>query len=233
MRPVDGRLRFLVQRAFADVADDADDFVRPAPIPENFDLLPDRVHVREILFRHRLVDQQHARFLHVAFVEQPAFQQRDAHRLEIGRRDHAHLHSRFLPGCGCGLPDDLESISRGETGERQITDRADRLHARQGGDAVLRLLEEIEDLVRLGVFLARQLRAHRQHVLGVETGLDGLQPHEAADHQAGADRARRARATLRRRRTRCGMSGCGRRSNRASLLSARRSNPAATLAAPG
>jgi hypothetical protein len=54
------RLGFLAQRAFADVADDADDLVGPLPSTK-LDLLADGS-VWEVAFRERFVDQEHSRF---------------------------------------------------------------------------------------------------------------------------------------------------------------------------
>src|SRR6187399_2407706 len=109
-----------------DIADDADDLVRAAAVPHHFKLFADRILIREVTFRHRLVDEKHPSFFYVSLIEQTAALQRDAHGLEVIRSDDPHFDSRLLSRQGRRLAGNLEAVARREPArERKIANRAD------------------------------------------------------------------------------------------------------------
>src|SRR5581483_6430239 len=152
-----GRLAF--EPVLFDVADDADELAPDGValrVPLEADPLAQGVLVRPELSRHRLVnDRDGLRALHVAVVEVPAFDERDAHRLEVARaREPAVTPRRHLPGRHLTAFDG-KTAARIHPAHRQAGREADRLDAGQGRDAFESLLVKAVNLRRLLVFALR------------------------------------------------------------------------------
>src|SRR4029434_1344895 len=75
----------------------------------------------------------------------------------------------------------------GPSAERYVADQGCGLDARERLRALAHLAEEGGLLMPLGIAAERQEEIAAEHALGVEALVDGEQPFEAAEEQAGAD----------------------------------------------
>ncbi len=140
----------------------------------------------EIALRQGPVDDDHPRRARdVALVEDAPGEDRDAQRLEIARRGDPLL-GEGLFAARILAPLDAEPPV-GPSAERDVADQGCGLDARERLRALTHLAEEGGLLLRLRVAAGRQEEIAADHALGVETLVDGEQPVEAAQEQAGAD----------------------------------------------
>ena len=162
MRPVGHGARLRVETLMAHVADDADDFVVARVVPGDADLLADRILAGPVPPRHRLVDDDPVGDVAlVGLVEEPAFEQRNAHRLEVVPGHDANVRHGLIPCRGFRLADDFIARRRAETIERQPAGAADGLDARQDREPIEQALVELRPLRRLPVARARKRDFHR------------------------------------------------------------------------
>src|SRR5262245_37925570 len=169
------------------IPDHAHNLAHPIVAVTDVDPLADRVSIHEETPREALVDDRHARRLAVIpAAEVAAFEQRNAHRLEIVGAYRAVRGRQLFSGRSGGAAFDLEADSDTCAGKRRADAGADRLNARNGGQAPPDLLVEGRLLLRLRVTRWRQKSLQRQESLRVETGIDLLKPEKALDHQPRA-----------------------------------------------
>jgi hypothetical protein len=64
---------------------------------------------------------------------------------------------------------------------------SDSLNAWESGNPPERFLEEGDLLFSLLILIESQTDLHRQHMIRVESGIDGNKPSEAFHHQSGSD----------------------------------------------
>src|SRR6185503_12254238 len=110
------------------------------------DLLPDRILVREIRLRQRLVDDRDnvasIGCEDIGLVEQPAPENRNSHRLEVVTADRPHIGVQRGLGWIVLTTADLEWAAVGRATERELADYADRPHARCRAEASKQLVVE-------------------------------------------------------------------------------------------
>ncbi len=95
-RPVGHRAAFGIEAGVLDVADHADDFVLQV-VPGDADTLADRILARPVPERHGLVDDDAAFGVGgIVVAQEPAPEERNAHRPQIVVRDHADVRHGFL-----------------------------------------------------------------------------------------------------------------------------------------
>jgi len=109
-RQIEARARGFAQRTIFDVGGDADDLQRRR-LRVEYEVAADGARSRPISRRHRFVDDHHRRLTGtIAAVEGTPFTNRDAQRLEVGRRDdvevelHVFVGSRLITRNGDGGP---------------------------------------------------------------------------------------------------------------------------------
>src|SRR6185436_12331477 len=77
-----------------------------------------------------------------------------------------------------------ERSARITAARRQIGPKRGKLRAGQRLDSLKRLIVESRQLIALCVLRPGKRKLHRQYILRVESRIDILKPHEAADEQA-------------------------------------------------
>src|SRR5262245_9739973 len=83
--------------------------------------------------------------------------------------------------------------------EREVVDGADRLDAREGGDATEHLPVESHDRGVFVVLYGRKRQLQRERVIGAETRVDALDFPITPQHQACPEQQHRCEGELRRR----------------------------------
>ena len=193
------------------IADDADDLGRHGRRPQRNDDAPaERVFIREILLRQRLVDDDDVALLaDLLLGEEPAALERDFERAEevqIGDTNVRRTH--WLIGQRLRAAFDFKSGSRAQPEERGIVDRACRFDAGQGLHPFEGLREKVDPLRVIIVAGTRQRDPHRQHVPRVEARVDPLQAAGSCERASLRRPVALARARFRRRPGRCATAGC-------------------------
>src|SRR5262245_32159819 len=182
MGEIDGGRFLRAQTAALHVADHADDFAHRRDVfyrNAGADAFSDRVFVREVAARQRLIDDDDARRLQVvALGEFAPADEPDAHRAEITVGREAQVGPRPFRSLN-RTPFDLESGIGVTAAERQREDHPGGAHAGQPLDALDQLTVEAGDLLRLSVTVVWQVNSQRQNLVWVEARVDALQPQEA------------------------------------------------------
>ena len=151
--------------------------------------LPIAIFTGPELARHVLVDDDPAlRVGRILFVEEPASQERDAHRLQVIVRDRrARPPPAPSPGGGFGWPTTSNDVADAETRQREPADRAGRRRLPAARRLAEKTGEELRTLPVSSIPRARKRQPHRHGVRWIETGIDVEQMLEAPHQQAGAD----------------------------------------------
>src|SRR5215510_2249051 len=114
------------------VADNADDLTIKQRAHSDVEALADRVFAGEEPFRHRLIDNNHARrIFRIALGEKAASEQRNAHRFEIARRYREVVRVRLTAGGVRRTALDNEYQHEVVSAERRDNSGAGRLYAGQ------------------------------------------------------------------------------------------------------
>src|SRR5262245_29385534 len=196
MREVDGGFSRLAQATVLLVADDPDDLhlqrrrhdtTQRAVLPRQCrDALADRVFVREIAAPKRFIDYHHARRIGlVAFIEPPAAEQRDAHRLKIAFTDGPVLRDRLF-SLHRRSPLNKE-LCWPSSFERQKACGVGRLRAGQGPQARDKRGVKLRDLAPVAVTRKWKLKVEGQYIAGIETRVYALQPHKTLEQKPRAE----------------------------------------------
>src|SRR6185295_16967426 len=166
------------------VARDADDLPRFITHHQH-QSLSEGFFVRKDLAREQFADNQHFGALaNLLFGEVAAAQQWNSHRAEIVLvyapkirvESVDHIHGR------AALDGERHVIWL--AAQRQFGHHSGGFNSRQPGYATFDLLEEICGLLWGSIFLARQVHAHRQHILRIEARTYLLQLHETSNEQS-------------------------------------------------
>ena len=178
----------LVQPLPSHVGDHADDgFPRilGAWVEPVLQALADGILVRPETSRHFFVDDDDLRSARrkVALLEQPAAEQRDAHRLEESRYDLILGQRRRGILLALGRLSFERHAIVGLTMNEEVADRANGDDAWESSDPTGRLGVKRGDL-RGVVVRARKVDLQEQHVAGIESSVRRLDSLEAADEEA-------------------------------------------------
>src|SRR5262249_8725229 len=145
------------------------------------DAFADRVFVREVAARQRLIDDNDARRLHVvAPAEITPTDQPNAYHAKITLGREAQFGPRTFRSL-YRTPFDLESCIKAAAVERQRKDHPGGAHAGQPFDSLYQLKVQACDLFRFPVSVIRQVNSQRQNIVWIEAQVDALQPQEAID----------------------------------------------------
>ncbi len=189
-RHVDLRLALALEAAHPDVADHADD--RPHR-ERHRELLADRIAIRKVLARKRSAHDRHARRVErIIRADIAPLQDRRADRGEESRRDKANAHVARVAKVGShesprtvrirhrrqDLPDAAPERHRQEADVGRVGHARKRVHFPK--HALIELLAR----GRQSIPGHRQHRPQRQHVGGLEAGIDGLHAQQCLDQQA-------------------------------------------------
>ena len=183
---VDGGPDLLVETAFTQVVDDADDLPhgvrRKTGVP---DLLADGVFAWEVFFGKSLVDDENFRLGRVLGVgKESATDQASLQRREVAGADFALVHLVVLAGPGMPLNSDPGGVS--VAGDGQAGGDRRRLDSGQPVHCSEKLAFELDLLLRLGVGLVRRGNFESREMVRRESELDVKQMVEAARDQAGS-----------------------------------------------
>src|ERR1051326_3386873 len=147
----------------------------------------DRVFVRPILMRHRLIDDDDIGSPErILLGKLAAFQQRNTKRPKIVGTGNTVESARFIAWAGIGAAFDLKAAA-GISHHRQLRDCA------YGDDATDSAYMFIHRAAKLGMIrwavvddLLRQRQFHGDHILRIKSWIHAKQPREAGNHESGA-----------------------------------------------
>src|SRR5262245_28004510 len=189
-REIDRLSQSAVQSAMPYVSDNADDFVRLPAQRTCEEAFAERVFAGKVKPREFVTDQDDFRIVaHIRLGEAAALSQRDAHGSEVVVIDVAYISVRVLPGSRFRSSLDFELKVGGLSGQGKLRDQSDSLDARQGGYALLQLIEKLPLLLRLAIWI-RHIDSRRQQIFLVEAAADLLQTDETVDEQTRANQQR-------------------------------------------
>src|SRR5438552_18229985 len=165
---------------------DADDFGVRIVFAITREVLAKRLLIGKLLAGERFVDYRHPRAaLRVLRGEEPAFDEADAHRLQIvGTRDVQH-RLRLFAWFGHRTSDDGER-SVGCLSERYPVRERRRLDAGQSRDAPIQIVKEVEYFAAF-ILLCIERELHRQQIQRLEPGVRVEDAYETLDLQPRAD----------------------------------------------
>src|SRR5947209_183048 len=151
------------------------------------DPFPDHVLSGEIFLREALVyDHDRSGVEPITLIEDTALPDRDAHRLEIIRRDDVDGGDRSL-AFGQGTLFDVERSHQVAPAQGQRHDGARRFDTGNGADARQKLIEECDDVFVFRIGGARQRDARGEEPLGAQAWLDAAESRETLDQKSGRD----------------------------------------------
>ena len=191
-------LRRLGRQGALDVADDADD-PQPGPAVVDRDPGADGIGLGKELSRHRVADGGDRLAIgDVAVVDQPPAQQRNADSLKVARARRLHFGTRQPRRFNFRLAFNAHAREKSSTVvQRERAGAAGRADTAKIAKTLDELGRELRPERRRRVLAEVEGDAHADDVVGLDAGVDRLQPHHASQHQAGTDEKDEGHSNLR------------------------------------
>jgi len=150
------------------------------------DAFTNRIFAGKKLFRETLGNNRDRwRISIIAVGERATAPNRNAHRLEIIRRDHVYLGNRLLARRD-GMLFSIEAETDFAAAQRNPPRRSNQLQAWKCRDAIKQFFVKLSCLLRLAVLRFRQRHSRRRDVGRIEPSGNLLQPKKTFDQQSRA-----------------------------------------------
>ncbi len=185
VRQEEAGLWLRLELAVPNVSHDADDLHLTRVPPGHPEAPSERLLVRKQPARGGRVEHGHVlRADMIPLVEVAAFQERDAHGLEVARRDDRNVTCGPLGARRLGLVGPVIPRARVGARHRQNADRPRGQDLRHRANPLQNLIHELRVIGALAH--GQQQHARREDAFHTEAGLDGVESKEAANHESGA-----------------------------------------------